>query len=97
MNVDDVARVITKVLEDLQRNSGRPCGSLTATTTPIGDLAGFDSLSGIEATVMIETTLGRTFKTDNVLVQDTAEGRRALTVGEAASQIVKLMASQATP
>jgi len=94
---DDVARIITRVLEDLQRNSGRPCGKLTAATTPIGDLAGFDSLSGIEATVMIEATLGCTFKTDNILAQDTAEGRRALTVGEAARQIVKLQATQATP
>lgn len=97
VNADNVLRVITKVLEELQRNSGRPCGALTATTTPIGDLAGFDSLSGIEATVMIEATLGCTFKTDNVLAQDTADGRRALTVGEAASQIVKLLAKQATP
>ena len=97
MTADQVITVITKVLEDLQRTSGRPCGALTATTTPIGDLAGFDSLSGIEATVMIEATLGCTFKTDNVLAQDTPEGRSALTVGEAASQIVKLLAPQEAP
>jgi hypothetical protein len=98
MSEAEVTTVIIKVLEDLQRNSGRPCGALTATTTPIGELAGFDSLSGIEATVMIEGALGCTFKTDNVLAQYTPEGRRALTIGAAAKQIVRLQtAAQAAP
>jgi hypothetical protein len=96
MDATEIVGVITKVLEDVQRNSGRPCCALTAATTPIGELEGFDSLSGIEATVMIEAKLGCTFKTDNVLAQDTAEGRRALTVGEAANQIVTLLGPRAT-
>ena len=90
MTVDDAATAIIRVLEDLQRNSGRACAALTRTTTPLGDLDGFDSYSAIEATVMIETALDCNFKTDNVLAQDTPEGRRALTIGEAAQQVVKL-------
>jgi acyl carrier protein len=96
MTVDDVTTTVIKVLKEVQRISGRPCGALTGGTTPIGELAGFDSLSGVEATVMIEAELGCKFKTDNVLVRDTDEGRGVLTITQAAEQIVKLAGSGAS-
>ena len=91
MSVEELVKMIADTLKKLQTMSGRPCGALTGDTTPIGDLVGFDSLSGIELTVMIEALVGTTFKTDNVLVAHVGGRKRALTVTQAAQQVLKLL------
>jgi len=89
MTVDTTIKAIVNVLEELQRVSGRPCGQLTGSTKPIGDLVGFDSLSGIEATVALEAALDLKLETDNALVAEVKGRKRALTITEAAERIAK--------
>lgn len=91
MTVEETTKMIMKTLADLQAASGRACGELTAETKPIGDLAGFDSLSAIEATVAIEAALGVELTSDNVLVSEIAGRKRALTIGQAAQRIVNAL------
>jgi acyl carrier protein len=95
MTKDEIAKIIIDALTELQRVSGRPCGTLSGKTTPIGDLVGFDSLSAIEATVAIEKALGREFDTDNLLVAEINGQRRALTIAAAAERIVKQLGAEA--
>lgn len=95
MTVDAVTKTIVAVLKELQLASGRPCDQLSGKTKPIGDLIGFDSLSAIEATVAIEAALGKELNVDNLLVGKINGRKQALTVTEAAEQIVKLLNAKA--
>ena len=54
-----VRSLILSVLQEVQEMSGREWNGLVGDAKPIGALEGFDSLSGIEVTVMIEERLGR--------------------------------------
>ena len=95
MTIIEIKKIIADTVQSLQTLSGRPCGGVTDDTMPIGELAGFDSLSGIEATVMIEAALGKTFKTENVLVAEMSGRKSSLTIAQAAEQVQKLLGEMA--
>jgi acyl carrier protein len=69
-----VVAAITKV----QDASGRPPPDMSGNVVPIGDLDAFDSLSGVEATVLIEKELGCELSQGSAFV--TPDGRKALTI-----------------
>ena len=91
MSIDEIQHVVIGVLRDVQTLSGRACTKLGPATKPIGDLDGFESLNGVEATVMLESELGHQLGVESVFV--TEDGRRAHTVVEVARQISKLLAA----
>jgi acyl carrier protein len=95
MTTMEIKKIIADTVESLQTLSGRPCGTITDDTTPIGDLVGFDSLNGIEATVMIEAALGKTLKTENLLVAEIGGRKSPLTIAQAAEQLQKLLGEMA--
>ena len=80
--------VITKVVEavaQVQEASGRQNSGIRSSTCPVRDVEGFDSLSGVEATVILSESLGVDLP-DNTFVSK--DGRRALSVTEIASNIL---------
>lgn len=81
MTPNEIRAAVIKVLRDVQSLSGRPWVELDAGDEPIGDLDGFDSLSGVEATVLVEKELGQgELGTDSLFVSE--DGKRALSLGE---------------
>ena len=85
MDKDDVVRVITKVLTELQELSGQKPSAISGNTCPIGDLDAFDSLNGVEATIELSDRLG--FELPGVNAFANEEGTKALTVLEVAANI----------
>jgi acyl carrier protein len=53
-----VKDTVVTVLEEIQTRSGRELSTLSGSTCPVGDLAGFDSLNAVEATTTIAERLG---------------------------------------
>lgn len=86
---EELERIVIDVLRDVEDISGRQWNGIALNASPIGTLPGFDSQSGIEATVGIELKLGCEFGVDSVFVS--ADGRRALTVKEIAERIAALI------
>ena len=85
----DKQEIFTKVVQTVahvQEMSGRPSAGIDASTRPVGGVEGFDSLSGVEATVMLSESLGVELPEDyNPFVS--TDGKRALSVGEIADTL----------
>lgn len=94
MSLDEIQSTVLNVLRDVQTLSGRPWTDLDPTATPIGGLDGFDSLSSVEATVMVEEKLGcGDLKVSSLFISE--DGTRALSVKEIAKRISELLAAGA--
>lgn len=91
MTTDQIESKVLAVLREVQELSGRTWVDLGPSSQPIGDLDGFDSLTAIEATVMIEAQVGCRCDKNNLFV--TVDGTRALTVKEVADRISALIAA----
>jgi acyl carrier protein len=92
MSLDEIQSTVLEVLREVQTLSGRSWTGLDPTAKPIGGLDGFDSLSSVEATVMVEEKLRcRDLEVDSIFISE--DGTRALTVKEIAQRISKLLAS----
>ena len=78
--------IVTKVIQtvaQVQEMSGRPSGGIDTSTRPVGGVEGFDSLCGVEATVMLSDSLALQIPEDcNPFISK--DGKRALSVGEIA-------------
>lgn len=92
MSLDEIRSIVLEVLREVQTLSGRPWTGVDPAAKPIGELDGFDSLTAIEATVMIEEKLGcPDLGVDSVFVSE--DGKRPLTVEQIARHISKLLAT----
>ena len=89
MVASEVRVKVIGVLQEIQTLSGRGNSPITSQTRPIGDLEGFDSLNGEEATVLLEAELGCELK-ENVFITENGR-RRALTVDEIVSRLCHLL------
>ena len=89
---DTITKAIKEVLEQVQEMSGRPTQTLLESTIPIGGLEGFDSLSSIEATVMIESKLGFDADCDSLFISE--DGKKALTLDEVVDRVQTLLETQ---
>jgi acyl carrier protein len=93
MLTDTQLRVaIEKVLREVQTISGRDCPRLADATKPIGDLDAFDSLTAVEATVLLELELNCKIAQGTPFIS--ASGKRALTVAEAVERLAKLISAE---
>ena len=84
-SVEAVSEALVEVLREVQEMSGKEMPAVSAELCPIGDLDSFDSLSGVEATVMLEVQLGIPLVVETVFVSK--EGDRALSISEIATMI----------
>ena len=90
----EIRAAIVKVVKHTQDLSGRACPPITDATKPIGDLEGFDSLSGVEATSLLEQELGLTLADGSAFVDEAPSGKkRALTVDQAVAQVEQMLAT----
>lgn len=55
---DHVRTQLVATLADIQRNAGREVPAISDETVPFTDLAGFDSLNGVEAAVLFSERVG---------------------------------------
>jgi acyl carrier protein len=91
MSTEQILAVVLDVLKEVQQISGRAWEGLPPTAKPVGDLAGFDSLCSVEATVMVEEKLGcGELKTCSFFISD--EGQ-ALTIQEITARIQGLIST----
>lgn len=94
MDEKEVMGKIIAVVRQVQETSGRPVGDINPSTRPIGDVPGFDSLNGVEASVILSESLGYELLADyNTFVSK--DGRRALTVSEITDNLCKTIGGEA--
>ena len=93
----DKQEIVTKVVQTLahvQEVSGRSSAGIGASTRPVGGVEGFDSLSGVEATVMLSESLGVDLPEDyNPFISN--DGKRALSVSEIADNLSTYVGAEA--
>ena len=89
MNLQELEAVVVDVGREVQEISGRKWNGVGADVKPIGDLDGFDSLTGVEATVMIEKKLDCELRVDSVFIS--SDGNRSLTTLEIAEHLAALL------
>ena len=93
----DKQEIVTKVVQTVshvQEVSGRSSAGIGASTRPVGGVEGFDSLSGVEATVMLSESLGVNLPEDyNPFISN--DGKRALSVGEIADNLSTYIGAEA--
>lgn len=87
MTEQEVSTAITQAINAIQQLSGNPVIPVDPLVKPIGDLPGFDSLLGLEATLELEQAVGE-LPWQNAFVN--AENTRALTFTEVVARIVAL-------
>ena len=93
----DKKEIVTKVVQTVthvQEASGRSSAGIGASTRPVGGVEGFDSLCGLEATVMLSESLKVALPDDyNPFISK--DGKRALSVGEIADTLSTYVGSEA--
>ena len=83
MNKPEIVTRLVETIVRVQELSGRSSAGIGASTRPIGGVEGFDSLSGVEATIILSESLGVDLPGDyNPFISD--DGRRALSISEIA-------------
>ena len=95
MDKIEVMQKVNHAVTQVQEASGRPLENINHSTRPIKDVAGFDSLSGVEATVILSESLGGDLPDDyNPFVSE--DGRRALSVSEVTDNLCERIGLEAT-
>jgi len=86
MKREELIKAILDTLAQIQRISGRKVPTdMDSGTRPIGGLQGFDSLNGLELTVMLPDEIE--WEGWNLCVSK--DGKRALNVGEIVDRLIK--------
>ena len=86
MDNQEIVTKVVRTVAHVQEMSGRPSAGIGASTRPVGGVEGFDSLSGVEATVMLSESLGVELPEDyNPFIS--TDGKRTLSVGEIADTL----------
>ena len=94
MEKQEIVVKVVQVIAQVQELSGRPSKGIDANTRPIGDVEGFDSLSGVEATVVLSETLGIELGDDyNPFISE--DGKRALSVDDIAENLRAVVRAEA--
>ncbi len=88
----EIERRLIETLHEVQELSGCVRVEINSNTCPIDDLDGFDSLRGVETTVLLAMKMKQEFKAGkgevNVFVSK--DGRRVLSVEETVNRLVEL-------
>ena len=93
MTSGNIESTVIEVLQAVQTSSGEPYMKLGPDDKPIETLDGFDSLTGIEATVMLEERIGYTIERDSIFVSE--DGSQAATLAEICRHLEELSGSEA--
>ena len=88
MDKQAVEERVIKAIGTIQCDSGRPATEILPSTRPFNDVEGFDSHSGVEATLLLSEVFGRELP-DSVFIP--AKGERILSVAEIAQNIHEIV------
>ena len=94
MTKQEIQAALTAVITEVEKRCGRegPQG-LSGSLRPVVDLGGWDSLLGVEATVILERELGKELGVESVFVTDD-DCPRARTVDEIISLLDQSLARE---
>lgn len=87
MTRNEVIRIVIEKLTEIQEISDRKKVPISDNTIPIGELPGFDSMSGVDFASRIDAVLG-IGDVGNLCASK--DGKRALKVGEIADRILEI-------
>ena len=94
MHKQEIVVKVAQTVAQIQEMSGRSSAGIGVSTCPVGGVEGFDSLSGVEATVMLSESLGVSLPEDyNPFISE--DGKRALSVGEIADALSTYVRAEA--
>ncbi len=91
MDRREIESIVIEVLEAVQETSGEAYIEVGPDDRPIGVLDGFDSLTGLEATAMVEKRIGCEIERASAFVSK--DGRRALTLAETCEYLEGIVVS----
>ena len=94
MDRDVIVRQVIEAVVQVQHASGRSIEGIGPDTCPFKDVEGFDSLSGVEATVLLSEALGRDLP-DSVFVPE--QSSRALSVNDVAVRVLSCTSALKVP
>ncbi len=89
-----IESAVVTVLREVQALSDNACPDLEPGLKPMKDLDGFDSLVGLEATVMLEVQLGSKLGCDNIFLDE--QTNRLLAVHEVVVRVGECLTSEGT-
>ena len=92
MDAEGIKSMVVAVLKEAQEISGEDYVDIGPGDNPLGKLDGFDSLKGIEVTVMIEGRVGCEIARDSLFVSE--DGGGATTLAEICAFLGELTASE---
>ena len=90
MDRDGIVRQVIQAITQVQESSGRSVGGIGLDTRPLKDLKDFDSLCGVEATILLSEAVGRDLP-DSVFAPE--EGSRVLSVNEITDRVLDCMSA----
>jgi hypothetical protein len=67
---DEIRTAVTAAIAEVEERCGRAVPPLPGQTRPVTDLAGWDSLLGVEATLIVEEKIGRELRIESIFVTD---------------------------
>ena len=86
MDKQEIVAAVVQTVAHVQKVSGRSSAGIGESTRPVGGVEGFDSLSGVEATVMLSESIGIDIPGGhNPFIS--SDGKRALSVSEIADNL----------
>lgn len=90
MNRREIESLVIATLKEVQQLSGRAWADLKTDSKPIGELDGFDSLTALEATVLLEHKVGcHTVGQESLFVSK--DGKQALSLKQICDLTAKLI------
>ena len=93
MNKEKVFHNIAEAIRQVQETGGRSISEINPDTCPLTDVEGFDSLSSVEATVILSESLGLDLPDSVFLPED---GDQNLSISEIANNVCKIMEMEAS-
>ena len=89
MTQSEIEKIVIMVLTELQAGTGNMSVEITSQTIPLQDLDFFDSLLGIETTILLDEKLGIKWKEDSVFTE--VESTNQLSVAQIAVRLMQAL------
>lgn len=89
MTQSEIEKIVIMVLTELQAGTGDMSVEITSQTIPLQDLDFFDSLLGIETTILLDEKLGIKWKEDSVFTE--VESTNQLSVAQIAVRLMQAL------
>lgn len=93
MTKSELQTAITSAIAEVEKRCGRQEPKLQGDTRPVIDLAAWDSLLGVEATLVVEEKIGKQFALESIFVTDD-EKPKARTIDEIVELLFETLSNE---